>query len=108
MASKYWFANHPSGRVLAGSATSDVASIADGDEDTVAITVTGAALGDMILGCSVSVDIADGVLDAQVTAADTVTVVLANNTGGALDLASATYRVLVLPSAAVDDIKANM
>lgn len=108
MANKYWFANHPSGRVLAGSAVSDVGSISDGDEAALDITVTGAALGDIILGCSVSVDIADGVLDAQVSSANTVSVVLANNTGGALDLAEATYRVLVLPSAAVDSIIAGM
>lgn len=83
------------GGALEGSATSDVASIADGDEAAVEVTVTGAALGDFALA-SVSLDVADLVVSASVTAANTVTIVLANNTGGAVDLASATFRARVL------------
>tara|TARA_R100000458_G_C8261393_1_gene236875 strand:+ start:444 stop:770 length:327 start_codon:yes stop_codon:yes gene_type:complete len=108
MAGKYWFANNPSGRVLAGSGTHDLSSIADGDEEAFTITVTGAALGDIVLGCSCSIDIIDLGVTSQVTAADTVTVTVLNNSGGALDLGSATFRVLTLPSAAVDDIIADM
>ena len=109
MAGKYWFANHPSGRVLAGSLTeTNVALISDGDEAAFDITVTGAALGDIVLGISASVDVKDGVLDAHVTAADTVSVVLSNTTGGDLDIDEATFRVVVLPSAAVDDIVSKM
>lgn len=78
-----------------GSATWDPASIAAGAEAATDITVTGVALGDIVLGASVGVDVTDLVLDAQVTAANTVTAVLANNTGGAVDLASSTVRVLV-------------
>ena len=74
---------------LKGSATWDAASIADGDEEAATVTVTGAVVGDYAIA-SLSIDITDLVLDAQVTAADTVTCVLANNTGGAIDLASAT------------------
>ena len=36
-------------------------------------------------------------LTAAVTAADTVTCVLANNTGGAVDLSSGTLYVMVIP-----------
>ena len=108
MATKYWFANHPSGRVLAASGTHDLSSIADGDEEAFTITCTGAALGDVVLGCSSSLDIIDLGVTAQVTAADTVTVTVLNNTGGALDLSSATFRVVILPSAAVDDIITEM
>lgn len=79
---------------LEGSATWDAASIADGDEEAKEITVTGAALGDFCL-CSIGVDVVDLVLSGQVTAANTVTASLANNTGGALDLASATVRARV-------------
>ncbi len=76
------------------SATWDAASIADGDEEAKDVTVTGAALGDHAVA-SLSIDLTDLVLDAQVTVADTVTCVLANNTGGAVDLASATVYVRV-------------
>lgn len=79
---------------LYGSATWDAASIANGAEEATTVSVTGAEVGDMALA-SLSIDISDLVLDAQVTAADTVTVVLANNTGGAIDLASATVYVRV-------------
>ena len=78
-----------------GSAVWDPASIADGDEEAKEVTVTGAALGDFVLA-SFSVDIADLVLNAQVTVADTVTCILANNTGGAIDLASGTVYVRVI------------
>jgi hypothetical protein len=82
--------------IYSGSATWDASSIADGNEEAKEITVTGAALGDFVIGVSLSVDVADLVLDANVTAANTVTAVLANNTGGAIDLASATVRVIVM------------
>jgi hypothetical protein len=69
-------------------------SIADGNEEAKEVTVTGAALGDYAVA-SFSLDVADLVLDAQVTAVDTVTCILANNTGGAIDLASGTVYVRV-------------
>lgn len=75
-------------------ATWDPGSIADGDEVAVDVTVNGAELGDLARA-SFSNDVTDLVLDAQVTAANTVTCVLANNTGGAIDLASGTVKVRV-------------
>lgn len=84
--------------VLSGSDTWDAGSIADGDEEVKEITVTGAALGDFVLVSS-SIDVADLALTAKVTATNTVTVQLLNNTGGAIDLASATIYVRVLPRA---------
>ena len=81
--------------VLSGSATWDPSGIGDGDEQATNITVLGAELGDFCLA-SISVDIQDMVLDAQVTAADTVTCVLANNTGGEVDLGSSTASVVVI------------
>ena len=71
---------------------------ADGDEEAKDITVTGASLGDFVL-VSLSIDVADLTLVANVTAADTVTCILANNTGGAVDLASCTAYVLVIQKA---------
>jgi len=79
---------------LQASDTWDPGSIADGDEEAHDVTCDDAELGDFAVA-SFSVDVADLVLDAQVTAADTVTCVLANNTGGAVDLASGTVRVRV-------------
>ena len=108
MSNKYWFANHPSGRVLAASKAQNLAEIADGDEEAFEITCTGAALGDIVLGCSSSLDIIDLGVTAQVTAANTITVTVLNNSGGALNLGEATFRALVLPSAAVDSIIAGM
>ena len=79
---------------IRASDTWDASSIADGDEEAKEVTVTGAALGDYAVA-SLSIDILDLVLNAQVTAANTVTCVLANNTGGAIDLDSATIYVRV-------------
>ena len=73
----------------------DPASIADGNEVVDTIAVPGVALGDMVLAVSAGITVADLVLTAAVTVADVVTVSLANNTGGAIDLASTTYRVVV-------------
>lgn len=77
-------------------ATWNPGNILDGNEEAVDVTVTGARLGDFAFA-SFSVDVADLVLDANVTAADTVTCVLANNTGAGVDLASGTVRVKVVP-----------
>lgn len=83
-------------RGLDGSATWDAGSIADGDEEVKEVTVTGAAIGDFVLA-SLGVDVVDLAVAAQVTATNTVTVSLLNNTGGAIDLASTTVYVRVLP-----------
>jgi hypothetical protein len=83
---------------LEGSATWDAGSIDDGNEEAKEITVTGAALGDFVL-VSASIDTTDLALTAQVTAANTVTALLLNNTGGAINLASMTVYVRVLPLA---------
>lgn len=77
------------------SATVDFASALDGDESASDITVTGAALGDLVL-VSPSIDVADLQLTGTVTAANTVTVVVSNSTGGTVDLASMTIKGVVL------------
>ena len=78
------------------SETKDWGSIADGDEAAQEVTVTGAQLGDFAMA-SMSIDITDLMLSAAVTAANTVTVIAANNTGGAIDLGSGTLFVMVIP-----------
>tara|TARA_R100000458_G_C8121246_1_gene140049 strand:+ start:215 stop:529 length:315 start_codon:yes stop_codon:yes gene_type:complete len=83
---------------LSASKTWDAGSIADGNEEALEISVPGAELGDFVL-CSLGVDVADLDLGGAVTAADTVTLVLGNDTGGAVDLASTTAYCLVIKKA---------
>ena len=90
-----WLVELHLNQMLTGSATWDMASIADGDEEAKDVTITGAALGDYVM-VSLSKDVLDLVLTAQVTAANTVTCSLANNTGGAIDLDTATVYVMVI------------
>lgn len=68
------------------------ASIASGAASSGDITVPGAALGDFVLVASKS-DIADAAIVAQVTAADTVTVTILNNTGGAYTAMSGGFTI---------------
>lgn len=81
--------------ILYGEATYDPASLADGAGVTTTVTVNGAALGDIVLGVSNSVDLQGILMTAYVSAANTVSVRFQNETTGPLDLASATIRVLV-------------
>lgn len=82
-------------KFIKGSTTWNPGSIANGAEESQDVTVTGAALGDFALG-SFSVDTADMSISASVTATNTVTVSLLNNTGGAIDLVNATVRAIVI------------
>ena len=77
--------------------TWDPGSVAAGGQVTKDITVPGAALGDFVLK-SFSLDVEDLKLSADVTAANTVTAILSNLTGAAVDLGSGTLKVLVLKS----------
>lgn len=82
--------------------TQDVASLVDAAGASQSITVPGVALGDMVLGVSMGVSTAGITVTANVTAADTVIVRFQNESGGTLDLASTTIRLLIgRPSANV-------
>lgn len=83
------------GTVLTGSKTYDAASLVDGAGATTTVTVTGAALGDFVFGVSMGVDLQGITTTAYVSAADTVSVRFQNESGGPIDLASTTLRVLV-------------
>ena len=83
------------GEILTGSKTFDAGSLVDAAGTSTTVTVTGAALGDFVTGVSLSVDLQGITATAYVSAADTVTVRFQNESGGTLDLASATLRVLV-------------
>jgi hypothetical protein len=59
------------------------------------VSVPGVALGDIVEGVSAGVDTVDAVIAGAVTAANTVTLTLLNNTAGAVNLASTTVRFSV-------------
>ena len=82
-------------KVFSAQGVWDAASIDDGDEVVDTIALPGVALGDAVIAVSCSIAVADLVLTANVTAADVVTVSLANNTGGDINLDSATFKVVV-------------
>jgi hypothetical protein len=81
-------------RTLEASETWDAGSIGDGNEEEEDVTVVGAALGDKA-EATLGVDTEDLDVTAAVTSEDTVTVTVANNTGGAIDLGSTTLTVYV-------------
>ena len=76
---------------LSATVTYDPASIANGAQQTTTVTVTGAALGDTVV-VSFTLNLQGIQLTGYVSAANTVTVIYQNNTGGAIDLASGTIR----------------
>jgi hypothetical protein len=75
--------------------TMDFASASDGNSVSDTIAVPGVRLGDMVLGVSLGVDAAVGIITAYVSANNTVRVVVSNLETAALDLASTTVRVFV-------------
>jgi hypothetical protein len=81
-------------------ATINADSLSDGAGDTDTVTVPGVALGDIVLGVSLSVDEASLTVTAYVSAANTVSIRFQNESGGSVDLASATLRMVVARSLA--------
>ena len=71
------------------------AATGSGTFATADVTVPNVALGDIVMGVSAGVDTVDAVIAGAVTAANTVTLTLMNNTAGAVDLASTTVKFLV-------------
>lgn len=71
------------------------AATGSGTFASVDITVPGVALGDIVMDIAMGVDTIDAVIAGAVTAANTVTLTLLNNTAGAVDLASTTCRFVV-------------
>ena len=81
--------------ILAGSVVWEPGNLADGVQESKDITVTGAALGDSVT-VGAGIDVVDLIVTATVTGTDTVTIVLANETGGAIDLVSSTWTAQVV------------
>jgi len=87
--------------VIPFTATVDPAAFVDDESQVVAITVTGAAVGDFVL-VAPGVDMAEGIVSATVISANTVEVVIAHVGGDTTNLASSTWNGVVLkPSALV-------
>jgi len=78
------------GSVLSGSATYDPPNLIDGAGTTTTVTVTGAALGDLVECVSFSLDLQGITVTGYVSAANTVSVRFQNESGGTLDLGSGT------------------
>ena len=83
--------------LLFGSATYNPPSLLDAGGVTTNVVVTGAVLGDIVAAVSFSLSLQGITISAYVSAADTVSVRFQNESGGTLDLASGTLRVVVLP-----------
>jgi hypothetical protein len=75
--------------------TLNSASVADQAAATDTVTVPGVVLGDMVIGMSAGVSEAGLVRRAYVSATDTVTIATTNTTGGAVDLASSTVKLVI-------------
>lgn len=80
---------------LVGSATYDAPNVASGAQTTTTVTVTGAQLGDKVETITLGLSAGGLVVTGYVSAADTVTVVLTNLSGAAVNLASTTLTVEV-------------
>lgn len=83
------------GTVINATGTVDPSSLVDAAGETKTITVTGAALGDFVI-VSAPYDLQGISVTAYVSAANTVSIRLQNESGGTLDLASGTWKVKVI------------
>jgi hypothetical protein len=71
-------------------------SLSDGAGETDDVTVPGVALGDMVIGASLGVDLVGITVTGYVSAADTVKFRIQNESGSTVDLASSTMRLVVV------------
>jgi hypothetical protein len=74
----------------------DAGSLVDGAGETDDITIAGVALGDMVIGASLGVDLVGLTVTGYVSAANTVKFRIQNESGSTADLASATLRLVVV------------
>jgi len=76
--------------------TLNAGSLVDGAGETDDVTVAGVALGDMVIGASLGVDLVGLTVTGYVSAADTVKFRIQNESGSTVDLASATMKIVVV------------
>ena len=77
------------------SCTLDSASVSNGATATDTVAVPGVALGDMVIGMSISVSEAGLVRRAYISAANVVTVVTYNPTASPVDIAGTTLQLII-------------
>lgn len=82
-------------RVWTVTATLDVDNLADGAGDVDTVAVPGVALGDQVIALSLGVSVAGMIITGYVSAADTVTLQIQNESTGAVNLASAELKLVV-------------
>jgi hypothetical protein len=93
---KRLFSMSPFGVVLTGSVVYNPGSLVDASGESVAtIAVAGAEFGDYVM-IAAPYDLGGVVATGYVSAPNTVTIRLQNETGGTLDLASGTWKALVI------------
>ena len=76
-------------------ATLNAGSLNDGAGETDDITVPGVALGDMVLGASLGVDLVGLTVTGYVSAANTVKFRIQNESTATVDLASSTLKIVI-------------
>jgi hypothetical protein len=77
-------------------ATLNASSLVDGAGETNTIAVPGVALGDVVIGVSMGVDLAGITVTPYVSAANVVSIRFQNESGGTLDLASTIVECVVV------------
>jgi len=82
--------------IISSTATLDFPSISSNNNEELTMTVTGAAIGDIVMLGAPSAIESDLTWCGYVSAADTVTVRLHNSSGGSVNPASATWRATVI------------
>jgi riboflavin synthase alpha subunit len=76
--------------------TLDAGSLVDGAGETDDVTVPGVALGDMVIGASLGVDLVGLTVTGYVSAANTVKFRIQNESTATVNLASATMKIVVV------------
>ena len=76
--------------------TMNAGSLVDGAGETDDVTVPGVALGDMVIGASLGVDLVGLTVTGYVSAANTIKFRIQNESGATADLASTTMRIVVV------------
>ena len=76
--------------------TLNAGNLVDGAGETDDVTVAGVALGDMVIGASLGVDLVGLTVTGYVSAANTVKFRIQNESGSTVDLASATMKIVVV------------
>jgi riboflavin synthase alpha subunit len=76
--------------------TLDAGNLTDTNGETDDVTVAGVALGDMVIGASLGVDLVGLTVTGYVSAANTVKFRIQNESGSTVNLASATMKIVVV------------